>query len=24
MVIDWTKNGTANGSQVDDKLDDLE
>ena len=24
MVIDWTKSGTANGSQVDDKLDDLE
>ncbi len=24
MVIDWTKNGTANGSQVDDKLDDLD
>ena len=24
MVIDWTKSGTANGSQVDGKLDDLE
>jgi hypothetical protein len=24
MVIDWTKNGTANGSQVDGRLDDLE
>jgi len=24
MVIDWTKNGTANGSQVDGKLDDLD
>jgi hypothetical protein len=24
MVIDWTKDGTANGSQVDGKLDDLE
>jgi hypothetical protein len=24
MTIDWTKDGTANGSQVDDKLDDLD